>query len=483
MKWFLLISMLILSYDIAMADDEYAYKEVIAPNEVYSVGIGTPLIATKPCTHAEMLYKYEYMNIYQGDLITQLSYKGYNLGEAFTRHFVVWMANTQQRDIRDQYGMTPSESMTKVFEGDCTIAAGGSADECIPLLTITLDQPFEYGGYTIRVVIESSGVTAAQEVFFEQYRFRWQSCYATAEELGGWSQSDYAQFPITTLTVATPVVNLTGAVFNQDSVPIPGATIQMKSTDWPTPVVYSGVSDDNGNYSIRIEEGSRSYLATVSAPDCANYEETWWGTRVKDKTQWNFTLYDAVEYKAGRRATIIMPVTPDASWGRYFRLDRIEDSQLIFERELSPQANVPYVIFPDRDFFVDLSTLDLSIQAGKTSIPCVDFVGSFINYDFPTTDNQELIFLDETQDGGYELYYDEFGGYYIVGGGRIAALRACIIEDGWYGKDLVFHDGTSGIALSNCNKTTDVGIYDLQGRRVTKMKRGIYIKDGKKIIF
>ena len=177
-----------------------------------------------------------------------------------------------------------------------------------------------------------------------------------------------------------------------------------------------------------------------------------------------------------------MPVTPDASWGRYFRLDRIEDSQLIFERELSPQANVPYVIFPDRDFFVDLSTLDLSIQAGKTSIPCVDFVGSFINYDFPTTDNQELIFLDETQDGGYEISNDDFWGYYVVGG-RIAALRACIIEDGWYGKDLVFHDGTSGIALSNCNKTTDVGIYDLQGRRVTKMKHGIYIKDGKKIIF
>ena len=332
------------------------------------------------------------------------------------------------------------------------------------------------------MVIESSGVTAAQEVFFEQYRFRWQSCYATAEELGGWSQSDYAQFPITTLTVATPVVNLTGAVFNQDSVPIPGATIQMKSTDWPTPVVYSGVSDDNGNYSIRIEEGSRSYLATVSAPDCANYEETWWGTRVKDKTQWDFMLYDAVEYKAGRRATIIMPVTPDASWGRYFRMDRIEDSQLIFERELSPQANVPYVIFPDRDFFVDLSTLDLSIQAGKTSIPCVDFVGSFINYDFPTTYNQELIFLDETQDGGYEISNDDFWGYYVVGG-RIAALRACIIEDGWYGKDLVFHDDTSGIAPSNCNKTTDVGIYDLQGRRVTKMKNGIYIKNGKKIIF
>ena len=164
-------------------------------------------------------------------------------------------------------------------------------------------------------------------------------------------------------------------------------------------------------------------------------------------------------------------------------MDRIEDNQLIFERELSPQANVPYVIFPDRDFFVDLSTLDLTIQAGKTSIPYVDFIGSYISYDFPTTDNQELIFMDETQDGGIEFLYDDWGGYYYACGGRIAALRACIIEDGWYGKNLVFHDDTSGIALSNCNKTTGADIYDLQGRRVTGIKPGIYIKDGKKIIF
>jgi hypothetical protein len=332
------------------------------------------------------------------------------------------MANTQQRDIRDQYGMTPSESMTKVFEGDCTIAAGGSADECIPLLTITLDQPFEYGGYTIRVVIESSGVTAAQEVFFEQYRFPWQSCYATAEELGGWSQPDYAQFPITTLTVATLVVNLTGTVFNQDSVPIPGATIQMKSTDWPTHVVYSGVSDDNGNYSIRIEEG----MATVSAPGCATYTETWWGTKVKDVPKMDFTLYDAVEYKTGRRATIMLPVAPDTSKGKYFRMDRTEGKQLIFERELSPQANVPYVIFPDMDFSIDLKSLDLTMKPGRTDIPGIAFVGSYINYDFPLTDNQELLFMDETSDCGLEYFYNDLFGWF-AGGCRIAALRACII--------------------------------------------------------
>ena len=485
MKWFLLFSMLILSYDIALADDEYAYKEVIAPEELNSVDMGAPLIASKICSHVEMLYVNEFLNLTSGDLITKLSFNGYNHDEPFTRHFVVWMSNTYQRRISEQIGLSPTETMTKVFEGDCTIASGGSEEDRIPLLNITLDQPFEYGGFTMKVIIESMGETSTQEVCFEHYRYGGRCCYATADEIGNeWGQPDFeAKSPLTTLTVATPVINLTGTVSNQDGEPIPDAQIQLTSTDWPSPLIYQGVTNCDGQYAIRIEEGNKYYMASISAPGCADYEETWWGTRVKDKTQWDFTLYDAVEYKAGRRATIIMPVTPDGSWGRYFRMDRIEDRQLIFERELSPQANVPYVIFPDRDFFVDLSTLDLSMQAGKTSIPYVDFVGSFINYDFPMTDNQELIFLDETQDGGYEYIYDDFVGYYYVGGGRIAALRACIIEDGWYGKDIVFHDDTSGITDSSNDKTTDAIIFDLQGRRVTKMKHGIYIKDGKKIIF
>ena len=482
MKWFLLVSLLMLSYNITLADDEYAYKEVVAPEEVYSVGMGAPLIATKSCTHAEMLYKQEYMNIYQGDLITQLTYNGYNPGEVFTRHLVVWMENTQLRDLRDQHGMMSPVSMTKVYEGDCNIAAGGSADERIPLLTITLDQPFEYGGYTMRVVIESSGECAPQEVCFEQYRYPWQSCYATTEEVGGgWSQSDYCPFPVTTITVAIPVVNLVGTVCNQDSVPIPGALIQMKSTGWPTSVEYSGESDDSGNYSIRIEEGNQAYLATVSAPGCATYTETWLGTKVKDAPKMDFTLYDVVEYKAGRRATIMLPVAPDTSKGKYFRMDRTEGKQLIFERELSPQANVPYVIFPDMDFSIDLKSLDLTMKPGSTDIPGVAFVGSYINYDFPLTDNQELLFMDETPDWGLE--YVDIYGWWFAGGCRIAALRACIIEDGWYGNDVVFHDNTNDITTIKNDTVENAVVYDLQGRQLTTTpQKGLYIVKGKKML-
>ena len=485
MRKILFVSLLLMISVAAIADDEFVYKEVLAPDELNSVDMGAPLIATKACSHAEMLYKTEFLYLTPGDLITKMSFNGYNPGEPSTRHFAVWMSNTYQRKINEQIGLTPTETMTKVFEGDCTIASGGSEEERIPLLTITLDQPFEYGGFTMKVVIESTGEASPQEVCFEHYKYNGHCCYATADETGSdWGEPEnYARIPLTTLTVATQVVNLTGKVCNQDGEPIPDAQIQLTSTDWPSPLIYKGATNSDGQYAIRIEEGNKYYMASITAPGCAAYEENWLGTAVKGKKQWDFTLYDAVEYKAGRRATIIMPVAPDASWGRYFRMDRIEDNQLIFERELSPQANVPYVIFPDRDFFVDLSTLDLTIQAGKTSIPYVDFIGSYISYDFPTTDNQELIFMDETQDGGIEFLYDDWGGYYYACGGRIAALRACIIEDGWYGKNLVFHDDTSGIALSNCNKTTGADIHDLQGRRVTGIKPGIYIKDGKKIIF
>ena len=492
MKQLFFLLLLVQTSVSAIADEDYANKEVTAPMELSTVGTGVPVIATKACSHAEMLYKHEYMNLMQGDFITQLTYNGYNPGEPFSRHITVWMSNTEQRNFNNQADMAPTSTMTKVFDGDCTIAAGGSVNERIPLLTIPLDQPFEYGGYTVRVVIESTGEPVSQDVCFEQYKERWVCRYTTAEENGGqWSEPEYSQFPLTTLTVATPVVNLTGTVCNQDKIPIPNATIQLKSTSYPSTTIYTGETDGDGNYAIRIEEGNKYYMATVSAPGCATYTETWRGTAVKEKSQWDFTLYDAVAYKAGQRATIIMPVAPDASAGRYYRLDRTEGSQLVFEREPSPQANVPYVIFPDRDFSVDLKPLDLSGEAGKTSVPGVDFVGSYINYDFPTTTNQELIFLDETNDGGYEFKSDEsYGGNYVVGG-RIAALRACIIENGWYGKDIVFHDdnsvqpgdeGTVGMSVLS-GKAGGTVTHDLQGRRMQgKPAKGVYILDGRKVV-
>ena len=474
MKKLLLLSLLILTSIVVIADEEYAYKEILAPDELYSVAGGVPFITTKTRSCADILYKHDFTKLTRGDLVTQLSYKGYNPGESFTRHFVVWMSNTDIRDIRDQIGMTSTETMTKVFEGDCTIPAGGSAEECIALLTIPLEQTFEYGGSTLRVVIESSGEAVERDVCFEQYRYYWQCRYVTSDEKDGeWSQTKDSRLPLTTITVATPVVNLTGTVKNQENKPVPNATIQMRSTDWPTPQVYTGETDSDGRFSIRIEDGNKLYHATVSAPYCATYTELYYNTHGKEMPQCVFTLYDAVEYKAGRRATIIMPVTPDASAGIYFRLDRREDDKLIFEREFSPQANIPYIIFPDKDFVVDLKPLDLTKEAGKTSVNGIDFIGSYVNTDFGVFESEAFQFLDETPD------VENYGRYE---GGRIAALRAYLFGR-WYIPQIVYHDDSDGISSVVADNAISTNIYDLQGRRINgKPTKGVYIESGRKAV-
>ena len=459
-------SLLILASTLAFADDEYAFKDIVAPSKVHSVDVGAPFIATKKHSRADILYNHGLRILRQGDLITQLSYKGYNPGKPFTRHFVVWISNTERINLWAQG--TYIENKVKVFEGDCTIAAGGNADERITLLTIPLEQPFEFGGFHMRMLIESLGQPVEQNVCFEQCNDYGQSLYATADVDGGqWSQQEYSRLPISTLTVATPVVNLTGTVRNQDKRPVPNATIQLKSIDW-SPYIYTKVADSEGVFLMRIEEGNRSYMTTVSSPGYATYTEAHNGANLKERTQRDYVLYDAVEYKASRRATIIMPVPPDASAGRYFRLDRRENNKLIFEREFSPQANVPYIIFPDKDFVVDLKPLDLTKQAGITSVNDVDFIGSYINTDFGMFESNAFQFLDETPD------VEDYGRYK---GGRIAALRAYLFGR-WYIPQIVYHDDSDGVSSVVADNAISTNIYDLQGRRLKdKPQKGVYIQN------
>ena len=47
--------------------------------------------------------------------------------------------------------------------------------------------------------------------------------------------------------------------------------------------------------------------------------------------------------------TIILPSEPDASKGKYYRLDRCEKGKIIFEEELSPKARIPYIRVPKED--------------------------------------------------------------------------------------------------------------------------------------
>ena len=189
-------------------------------------------------------------------------------------------------------------------------------------------------------------------------------------------------------------------------------------------------------------------------------------------------------------ATIILPTTPDAELGKYYRLDRCEENYIVFVEELQPQAHTPYIIVPSEDFSIDLSTLDLAGLSNEgVSIEDISFIGSYTGGEFNEQSDFYIKIIDETED--CQIVSE---GVYIVG-----ALRA-YLQVNWddpFSQDgtrsprqkmevmlLDKGDGIDEIQNSEFNIQDEEGpaIYDLSGRKLSgKLTNGIYIVDGKKV--
>ena len=252
--------------------------------------------------------------------------------------------------------------------------------------------------------------------------------------------------------------------------------------------MYSDVLDTKGNYYLR----------------------TWYSS---DETS------DPVTFTAGQMATIILPSAPDASKGKYYRLDRCEKvegqtkGQIVFEQELQPRARVPYIIVPSEDFSIDPNALDLEgLQADTVSIGGISFIGSYVRKALPQRGSGEgaesfyIDIIDTTPDCSLSPWGE------TEKGAIIGALRAYLLVSwsdpynpgGTRGPNdklgIVLKDDSNGMieiqnsTINNQNegevvngKWSNGKCYDLSGRKIVNSKssngkspRGIYIIDGKK---
>ena len=192
---------------------------------------------------------------------------------------------------------------------------------------------------------------------------------------------------------------------------------------------------------------------------------------------------EPVSFTAGQIATIILPTTPDASKGKYYRLDRYEDGQIIFEQELQPQAHIPYIIVPNEDFSIDLRTLDLTgLSRDTVSIAGISFIGSYVSETFDYPDGFYIDFIDITSDCRFDescvigalrayllVHWDD---PYNQGGTRVPPLNKM---------GIVLRDYETGITSPLGETGEGAAIYNLAGQRLSKPQKGIYIENGKKI--
>ena len=464
-------------------EEEYDYIEKtmqIWPEDdnKYNVTTGAPIVTTCPFSKSETIYRIGDVKILEGDKIAKIGYMGYNPGGEVERHVSVWMQRVDMSEMRVGSGYTPVENMTKVFEGDIIIKSGGDPDHWIQLIDITLDVPFTYHYDNIRITVVSSGDVSDHDVYFGSSNAKWTALYSTADQMESVSDSpQYDNSPQLKYTTASKVEYLTGKVCDQDGNPVFGAEVTLTTCLWEQHE-YKGISDADGNYQVRASDGRNAFRPSVKAPGCVPYAEECRkyvfentdmvidATIFEDKKM-DFTLYNVLEFKAGKMGSIILPVAPDATLGKYYRLDRREDNVIFFKPEPNPQANVPYLLIANEDCRVDLSGMDLTIVSGKTEIEDVSFIGTYVSHNFVLPGTYSIHVFDNTPD--------------CVG--CVGGCRAYLLMKFWGGISVVLDetDGIEQLTLAPNDKDTEY--YDLQGRRLhSKPSKGVYIQNGRKIV-
>ena len=199
---------------------------------------------------------------------------------------------------------------------------------------------------------------------------------------------------------------------------------------------------------------------------------------------------EPVSFTQDQMATIILPTEPDAWNGKYYRLDRVEDNQIVFEQERQPRARVPYIIVPDEDFSIDTETLELAgLSADTVKADGIRFIGTYSREELGSKEGFYIDIIDQTPD--CSLSPSEETGKGAVVGALRAYLQVPWDEPYSSGSprspqqkmEIVLKDKETGSLTPNPSPRRGE-VYDLQGRRMVngKWSRGIYIKDGRKVV-
>lgn len=164
---------------------------------------------------------------------------------------------------------------------------------------------------------------------------------------------------------ANATLELFGTVVNQDGQPVAGAEVIL----WEDRTQSKGTgtnrttTDSQGKYSLSLNKSNNVFGAVeVKASGYASFCDYNPSPIVQD-TREDFTLTSRVIFKAERISSIILPYNPDAKAGKYYKLKGLEErNRLVFERELLPQANIPYLLIAEKDYALEVASQDLSAE-------------------------------------------------------------------------------------------------------------------------
>ena len=271
-----------------------------------------------------------------------------------------------------------------------------------------------------------------------------------------------------------------GYVRDQDGKAVPNALLTLSDT-----IQYR--TDADGHFKITVESWDSNinrilWVTAENHTSCKSDVGTDFPISVTNLSHTiNYQLYNALNFKAGQLSTIILPIAPDVTLGRYFRLDRVEDDNIVFEREFSPKAYYPYILIPDKDARIELAGMNLRRDT-TVLVSTSDYAAAFHGALY-----------------SYSQAYSQSEGYYPleawnVHPGYVEAMHALLTRPYFAQWGLILHDPDNDAdAIHDISSLEMVKgkWYDLSGRRIGdgqwkmengQLPRGVYIREGKKVM-
>ncbi len=233
-----------------------------------------PLCLNYKNSETETIYTKDLIDLPAGAMIHKIVFRGYNESAVLATHVSAWIENTTDGVFdgapETSYSV-PVDGMTQIYDGDYTFELKGESDNLVDMLVFELEEPFEYTGENLRVVVRSSA-DSYNMIYFDADNNVGDASIMRRTDSGVLAEQSWSlqsAMPVMTLQVEKELTVLSGKVVSsKDQSAIEGAQVKLVSGN----VEYSGVTDGEGEYSIGVYQDTKEYIVIAEKEGYFRYE-------------------------------------------------------------------------------------------------------------------------------------------------------------------------------------------------------------------
>jgi len=276
-------------------------------------------LATSYCHSAsQAIYTADELGLTRGDEILKVTFSGYTISDKQAEYdLTLWLVNTTDKSVS---AGTPhaTDDIMPIWNGKWAPRFGGSLEEPVDILSITLHDGFIYTGDNLLVMLEATCVDFKSVYFISSAAGSYISRFADTEDdykTTAWTAEQGRA--VLNVYTAMDVPTISGTVTDSSGSPLQGVRLSLSSGE----VLYTAESAADGTYTIAPVQHTLAYTLMAEADGYTPAEPfavTFSGDDI---------IHDIMLLRQGE--TGIDDIEADSETGEYYNLQGIKvDGQL-----------------------------------------------------------------------------------------------------------------------------------------------------------